>query len=366
MKMDQINNSKETSINDLNTCSDPVCKLLYYPYISIPNAAWLTQAILYWDGLATIVPVEYLKYPDRFTRFARDMVKMGIVNAILPEEYAYSNYDKYMLFLEYIEKSRDQFLLETPNDKDRITKQYNLHSGKLGYIGSELERMGVAKRIDSEWYETKESFAMLFMTFLAIMIGQEKNYIPMTDSYRGMSVLFDFDNSIPSRAASSIRSDTRNSVLNHLLPVPAGKPDVLELLRFKERYHDELLRFRRRIERFIISQEQIPQELRKASVKAFLLDSKDEIDGIIGHMGCFHAPEIDFGTLIAALPSVTSAFRGDSARAALEVIPIVGELIWNRDRKTNHKKAFAYAALYQRKYRKQIRPVEKRENELTD
>ena len=357
MKMDLINNSQETTINDLNTYSDPICKLLYYPYISIPNAAWLTQAILYWDGLATIVPVEYLKYPNRFSSFARDMVKMGIVNAILPEEYAYSNYDKYMLFLEYIEKNREQFLLETPNDKDRVTKQYNLHSGKLGYIGSELVRMGVAKRIDSEWYETKESFAMLFMTFLAILIGQEKNYIPMTDSYRGMSVLFDVDNSIPSRAAKSIRSDTRNSILDHLLPVPTGTTDVLELLRFKELYHDELLRFRRHIESFIISQEQIPEEFRKASAKAFLLDSKDEIKG---HMGYFHAPKIDFGTLIAALPSVYSAVKGNSAGAALGIIPIVGELIWNRDRKTNHKKTLAYAALYQHKFRGYIWPAEKR------
>jgi hypothetical protein len=30
---------------------------LYFPYIEVPNTAWFMQILLYWDGAATIVPV---------------------------------------------------------------------------------------------------------------------------------------------------------------------------------------------------------------------------------------------------------------------------------------------------------------------
>lgn len=38
---------------------------LYYPYINLPQDAWSTRALLYWDGLATIVPMEHLRIPMR-------------------------------------------------------------------------------------------------------------------------------------------------------------------------------------------------------------------------------------------------------------------------------------------------------------
>lgn len=341
---------------DLNS----VCRLLYYPKISIPNTAWLAQAVLYWDGLTTIVPTDYLKYPERFSRFARDLVKEGIVQTIQPEAYAYSYVHEYMQFLEWVERYRDKFLLSISND-DCPTVIHNLHTGKLGYIGSELERMGVARRINERWYETSESLSMSFMTFLAVLISQKENYIPMTDSYGGMSALFGIGSRNSSNTARRIRNETRNAILDGLLPAPYGIKDYCDLLRFKEHYHDELIRFRRRIEDFVLTIDSIPVELRQERIESFLLFSKDEISEIKGHMSFFQVPRIDIGTLVGILPSAYYALQGNFENAALGMIPVVGEMFWNRDRRMNRRKPLAYAALFQGRFRNHIKRIEENE-----
>ena len=29
---------------------------LYFPYISVPQGSWFTRVLLYWDGVASVVP----------------------------------------------------------------------------------------------------------------------------------------------------------------------------------------------------------------------------------------------------------------------------------------------------------------------
>lgn len=31
-------------------------KVLYFPYISVPESAWFTRVLLYWDEVGSIVP----------------------------------------------------------------------------------------------------------------------------------------------------------------------------------------------------------------------------------------------------------------------------------------------------------------------
>lgn len=328
-----------------------MCRLLYFPYISIPNASWLVQALLYWDGVATIVPTDYLEYPDQFSSFARELVQENIIQTVQPEEYAYSYYDEFMTFLKWARAHAPQFRLNRIFRRNQNISQTYLHAGKIGDIlGSEFMRLGFARRSDDQWYEMTEQLSMAFMTFLAILIGREENYVPMTDSCQGMLSLFDATSHPASTSEGTIRDALRTTMLNDIFPVPSNMNNLSDLLRFRDKYHDELQRFRRHIENFLISLDGLSEDLQRERCRNFQLEIQDELKEIKGHMGWFRAPKINFGTVMSALPSVYGAISGDPVSAGIGVGAVFGQMIWNSDRNENLRKPLAYAALYQNRF----------------
>ncbi len=196
------------------------------------------------------------------------------------------------------------------------------------------------------------------MTFLAILIGQETDRDPVTDYFLGISSLFYVDRRTASRRSRTVRNALRNSILDKILPVPQGLHGIKglqEVRRFKDRYHDELERFRRHIEDFILSVDGQSTEVQDERQKLFLKNIQEEIDELKGHMGWFRTPQIDLGTFIAALPSAVGVLSGElsgesATTAAVGVAALVGETMYNRERAANRKKPLAYAALYQQQY----------------
>lgn len=326
-----------------------MCRLLYYPYISLPNAAWLTQALLYWDGISTIVPTDYLEYPNQFSSFARGLVRENIIQTVQPEEYVDSYYDEFMTFLEWSKAHSSHFLLEKTANK--ATTQFYLHAGKLGVkMRREFIHLGFARRVNSRWCEVNRQFSMSFMTFLAVLIGQKDNYVPMTDSYQGMSTLFDVGIQAPSKNKRRIRNTLRNSILDDIFPVPYNVNDLSDILRFKERYQDELQRFRRYIEDFIISLDGLSEEVQIRRCQNFRVDIHDSLDEIKGHMGWFRAPKINFGTLVSILPCVYEAMNKNPTGTAVSLAAVLGQMSWNDEKDKNLRKPLAYAALYRDRF----------------
>jgi hypothetical protein len=43
-------------------------RILYFPYIRVPESTWLTQVLLYWDQVSSIVPYEFTQRPDSLGR----------------------------------------------------------------------------------------------------------------------------------------------------------------------------------------------------------------------------------------------------------------------------------------------------------
>ena len=325
-------------------------RLLYYPYISIPNADWLTQAILYWDGVSTIVPAEYLQKPNQFSKFARSMVREGIIETVLPETYAYSYSSEFFKFLDWATENAHHFRLPPHGLTYNTAKQYNIHAGKLGFLAEELERNGLARRIDEQWYTMNSRLSMAFMAFLAILIGQAEDYIPTTDQYQGMSILFNLDRQNAYNNSRVVRNTLRNSILDNILPVPSGEQDLLSLLRFKERYHDELIRFRNRIEEFIVELDGLPEEIQAERRDYFLFTAQDEIEQIKGHMGVLRFPEIKMGTLVTALSSTIDFAANNPIGGTANLLNLLVDVFGNEDRDTNFHKPLAYAALYKQKF----------------
>lgn len=327
-------------------------KLLYYPTISIPDPSWLPKALLYWDGLATIAPVEYLEHPSRFSNFTRTLLREELIEIVQPEEYAYSHHEEYMAFFDWALHNADSFSLKSLSPG--IPSFYKLHMGKLGYhFGRELVRANLARHVDDEWFLMEPKLGEAFMTFLAILIGQETDRDPVTDRFLGVSSLFFVDRHTASRQSAIVKSALRNLILDEILPVPNGLHGIeglQDVRRFKERYHDELERFRCHIEDFILSVDGQPEAVQNERRKIFLRNAQEEINELKGHMGWFRAPQIDLGTFIAAAPCAFGALSEDYAGAAVSIAALVGETMYNRERSHNRKKPLAYAALYQRRH----------------
>ena len=329
-------------------------KLLYYPFISIPKADWLVQALLYWDGIATIVPLAEQRSLRSITPFARRLIQDGLIESVSPEEYAYSQPDSFISFLDWVQSNQSRFVI---NDNSRnniqrvhIGKLNSVHIGKLGFLGDEFVKIGVAQRQGSQWYELNKNLALYFMTFLAILIGKQTEYIPTTDQYRGLSCLINIDTHANAMNATRVKDRFRSALLKRLLPVPSRLEDYYDIYRFKEKYHDQLILFRRKIETFLISLNPYSEEDRCRLCDAFCIESREEIEEIKRNMSFFKAPQVNMGTLIAALPSIIEFASNNVVTGSIGLIPVIGELIYNGDRKSNVKKPLAYAALYNKRF----------------
>lgn len=330
-------------------------KLLYYPTISIPDSSWLPKALLYWDGLATIAPLDYLKDPSMFSPFMRTLLKEELIEVETPEKYLDVYFDEYTAFFDWAVCNADSFSIAKREQEEFMT--LNLHRSKVGgFFCEKLIHENLGQRIDRRTIQVDRKLGESFMTFLALLIGQNTDRAPVTDSTLGVSSLFYLDRHTASSQENAVQNRLRNSILDEILPVPVelhGVEGIRKVCQFKERYCDELERFRGHIEDFILSVDGQPTVVQNLRRKLFLKKVQEEIDEIKGHMGWFRAPKIDLGTFIAVLPSALGTLYGGSATAAMAgVAGILGETMYNRERTTNRKKPLAYAALYQRQLKK--------------
>lgn len=322
--------------------------LLYYPFISIPKTDWLSQALLYWDGIATIVPNVELRRQTNITPFARSLICDSIIQTVSPEEYAYARPDCYIEFLQWVEQNRASFLVgrDTPLQRVHSAKLDSMSIGKLGFLGEEFVEMGVAKRSNSCWYVMRSDLSMYFMTFLAILIGQETGRIPVTDRYRGISQLVEIKETGYKQNFDSTTPMFRDAILSELLPVPYGVEDYRSLVRFKDKYHDELLSFRREIESFLVSLSPFEPDKQKELCQLFIEKANDQVEEIKGKMHSFRFPEVNLGTIIAALPVLEGAIERDMIGTGVGIASVLFQMIYNPSKQENRNKPFAYAALY--------------------
>lgn len=284
---------------------------------------------MYWDGLATIAPVQYLEDPSHFSPLMRSLLREELIEIVQPEEYAYFHYEDYNTFLDWALHNAASFNLE-PNrvsgERPISYVPYDVHTGKLSYrFANEFVLAGLSRRIDSEWFQVDQKLGMAFMMFLSILIGQETDRDPVTDWFLGISSLFYIDRHTASGHSANIQSALHNSIFDQILPVPQclyGTKGLQQFRKFKERYPDELEQFRRHIEDFILSIDGLSETFQTEQRDIFLKNFKEEIDDLKGHMGWFQAPQIDMGTFIAAASCAVSALSGGLAGSAVSIVAL--------------------------------------------
>src|SRR4051794_22698085 len=325
-------------------------KVLYFPHIRVPDNAWFTRALLYWDEVGTIVPNVP---PDELKAFMGEHT-MRLMNAGLVSPL---KANRALL----VPRFDDAFieLLEADPDIGRTTtgprKTFSLHTTKPGHLISAYlrERGLVYERPGSPWLEVDERIADLLMTFLACTLGAVDGIgmTPITDRAESLAVL---TGSTPAAPAATVNR-LELTVLEALLPAPADGVSAHELARFKDQHGDELRLFRREIETFATDATLLEPSLRERRAELFRDKLTDQVADIGDRMKR-RWPRIVFGTLCgvaaAAIP-VAGAAAGGAALAAAGGLPGLAAAVYSAfdgGKSDWRGNSVAYAALAQERF----------------
>lgn len=222
-------------------------KILYFPYIDVPNNSWTVKSLLYWDEVATITPNSYIYNPDKLSDFMKEVLQEGLVTQIFP--YSMKSRDvNFIEFLKMLEKAKVP-MEEKRNSFKQGIELTKINKEKFNYeIFDFLEEQGVAQNIGewSDWYFVEKSIANLMMLYLATEIGECNGYIPATDKQENIPLKF-------SKSDFNVTTDKiRSQILTDILPYPEN-PNFSQIAKLKENYKTELKSFRYSIENLVFN-----------------------------------------------------------------------------------------------------------------
>ena len=120
-------------------------KVLYFPYINVPNSIWFTRMLLYWDEVGAIVPYDFIERPERLDEHTRSLVQATLVKQVIPGEFlnkipAYK--DSFVNYLESLgsnlEKRRKSF-----KGFPKMRRKYRIHIEKMDELGQKLNELAI-------------------------------------------------------------------------------------------------------------------------------------------------------------------------------------------------------------------------------
>ena len=250
---------------------------LYFPYIELPHDVWTTRALLYWDKLSSIVPLDHMHRPDQMSERMRKLLGEGLVEPLSPGQFV-RNIPKFdECFIDLVEH---RFMKQRHSEKivSAPAPTTLVHAEKLGRIPEFLVEAGLARQVDWAWYEVEGVVANQFMSYLAICLGAmpEVDAAPVTDKAIFASLL-------RPRTAQTMghalhKHKAREVVLRSLLPTPAEPVDVDQLLLFKRRHGHLLPPLRAKVEAHCTRVAMLPDaEDRIVANEAFIQDCQQQI-----------------------------------------------------------------------------------------
>lgn len=250
----------------------PKRELLYYPYIDIPQKEWLYSALLYSDGISTIVPfqtIEDKKFPEGLKPlYDAGVYKPQIIEKIL-NDYKEEFWEFEQLFIETTKgddfrKLRNVVAIKQP--------AVLYHQKMTDRIYRHLQNENLIKNEDADGgIITEQNSAFLYMSLLAQYVAKTNDsnlIIPSTDVKSYERIAFELTkNKIPAF-----------SLLLDKLPVPNIDIPVKKILQFKKDRKDELYRFRKYISE---TQKKIRDASDRQEVIEILIETQEDIKNSI-------------------------------------------------------------------------------------
>lgn len=213
--------------------------LLYYPTIEVPKENWLRQALLYSDKVSSILPYsDESKFPEniKYLHWKGEFKPIYIENLIERNATEYEIFRK--KFIAELDSNQRIFNASSAPVRKKVVN--SLFTNKLSQeVIRELERRNLIKTNRKDKITLPENVAIYYMSILAKFVSsviKEDLFTPSTDYKRFSSI--SFENGIESDKAL-------NLIFANCLPVPEENVGLSEIIDFKRKYKDELLKFRR-------------------------------------------------------------------------------------------------------------------------
>jgi hypothetical protein len=245
---------------------------LYFPFIDVPNSPALARVLLYWDDLATIVPVSV--GGSRFRPHTRELVDLHLVRPLDPEEYAMDVFGSGEDFIRLVDG--------LPPLVEQLAPVV-IHGDKAtSDVWNELEQRQLAGwiRDDPGWLNVDARVGALFMAHLAARLGRlpAVNLEPITDQRHYFRALAPRGGEVDT---AQLFDQMRGVALRDALPAPADRRRLPELAAFKQDHWELLGRFRRWVEGRLLECAREPNaELRRRMVSQLHDEMTDEVDEI--------------------------------------------------------------------------------------
>ncbi len=280
-------------------------RVLYFPYIRVPKSSWLTQMLLYWDQVSSIVPFDFIQKPELLGPYMQSLVREGLVFQVIPGAQIHRLPRFFDAFSGYIGGLGQEI--------DRRRKNFTrgdaslIHIEKLGKIEHLLVRERLAARGQYPWFDVERETADDFMSYLAVSLGQLEaiDSTPVTDD-RGYLSRFSRAG-VPNADVTTQLELLRVQVLDQVLPVPSHSVEPSRIRAFKERFQSELGDFRRRVERELIEAASISHPtLRERRLEIFFEEAEAGVQQIQEAMrGAGWKTGRTSLSVLAAIPGVT-------------------------------------------------------------
>lgn len=145
-------------------------RVLYFPYIRVPESKWLTQMLLYWDQVSSIVPYDFMHNPEALGPYMQSLLREELVFQILPGAYIYEIPRFFEAFNGYVDDLGPE--MDSPRGSFGRGNTFRIHIEKLGDIGEMLIRHRLATLERYPWYLVERDTADDFMSYLASSLGQ--------------------------------------------------------------------------------------------------------------------------------------------------------------------------------------------------
>ncbi len=281
-------------------------RVLYFPYIRVPESQWLAQMLLYWDQVSSIVPYEFTMNPDPLGPYMLNLLREGLVVQVMPGAYIYEIPRFFENFNGYIDGLGQE--MDARRERFARGETFQIHIEKMGDIGDALVRHQLAASRQYPWYEVERETANDFMSYLASALGQipAVDASPVTDekSYLERFVRV----GVPRYALDRQLEALRIQVLDQVLPVPKFAVEPAEIGAFKKRHREKLGDFRRRVERELIDALDISEPaLRRRHLELFFDEAQEHTGEIQEEMRSAGWETAKAGlSVIAAVPGVSA------------------------------------------------------------
>lgn len=168
--------------------------------------------------------------------------------------------------------------------------------------------IGLAERIDYNWYNVENKTANDLMFLLSSVIADKIQSILATDKIDcSFSQIYAQNNDVELR----YRQYKRDLILKDLIPYPK-QIDLTNLRRFKEKYHDLLITFRNKVESIVLNSAISPES---KMFEVTLDELKHQKGELSARMNESHLCNINFGTICGTISAAISLFENSSVAA---------------------------------------------------